>query len=96
MRTSEFSPEQVLKALRQAGCGTPVRQICIDLEISEATFYRWRKLYSGQSATEISRARELEQENARLRRSLYIQRLEISILREKLAASVGKPAAAVS
>ena len=47
MRTSKYSPEQIAQALRQAESGTPVVEICRKLQVTEQTFYRWKKQFGG-------------------------------------------------
>jgi transposase-like protein len=54
MRTSRFTEEQITLALRQADAGTPVDDICRKLEITETTFYRWKRKYGRAAASELS------------------------------------------
>ncbi len=84
MRTSRFEAEEVINLLNEAASGVPVREICIRIGVSEATFYRWRTQYEGLRANGIRRLRELEQENSRLRRDLGNKNLEIGVLRAEL------------
>jgi putative transposase len=53
MKRSRFTPEQITMALRQVEAGTPVAEICRSLEITEATFYRWKKKYGSLGTPEI-------------------------------------------
>lgn len=81
-----YSPEQIVRKLRQgegklAG-GSKVPEVARDLGISEATFHRWRKQYGGMSAREAKRLKELEKENARLKKMVAEQALDIDILKE--------------
>jgi putative transposase len=62
MRKSKFAPEQVAMVLRQAESGTPVSEICRKLEITENTFYRWRKKFGGMGTPEIRELRQLREE----------------------------------
>ena len=68
MKKSRFTEEQVTYALRQAEGGTTVEDICRSLGISQAIFYIWKKKYGELSASEVRRLRQLEDENARLKR----------------------------
>jgi putative transposase len=80
------SPEQVIAKLREAdavlAAGGSVGQVCQKLEVSEATLARWRSQYGGMKAGEAKRLRELEAENARLKRLVADQALDILILKE--------------
>ncbi len=68
------TPEQVVRKLREAevrlGQGADVLTVCKELDISEQTFYRWRNQYGGLKADEAKRLKELEKENATLKRLL--------------------------
>jgi putative transposase len=68
MKRSRFPEVQVAYALRQAEAGTPLMDVCRGLGISEATFYIWKKKYGELGASEVRRLRQLEEENARLKR----------------------------
>lgn len=81
-----YSPEQIVRQLRQAegklAGGSKIPEVARDLGISEATFHRWRKQYGGMSAREAKRLKELEKENARLKKMVAEQALDIEILKE--------------
>ena len=86
MRKSRFSEVQIVRILRQADAGEKtVGQLCREHGISENTFYRWRRRYGGMGLPELRRQRQLEQENARLKRLLAERDLEVDALRELLA-----------
>ncbi len=68
MKTSKFTEEQIAFALRQAELGTKVEEICRKLGISEATFYNWKRKFAGLGPSELRRLRQLEEENAKLKR----------------------------
>lgn len=68
MPKKKMSEEQIAFALRQAESGTPVAEICRRLGVSEASFYRWKKVYAGMGVAEIRRLKQLEDENTKLKR----------------------------
>ena len=68
MKRKKCADEQIAFALRQAENRTPVEEVCRKLGVSEATFYRWKKQFAGMGAVEIRRLKQLEEENARLKR----------------------------
>ena len=77
------SPEQVVRKLRQAdeqlASGASVPEVARELGISEATFHRWRNRYGGMNPSDAKRLKELEKENARLKRLVADQALDIQI-----------------
>ncbi len=81
-----YSPEQIVRKLRQAegklATGSTIPQVARELGISEATFHRWKKQYGGMSPQEAKRLKELEKENARLKKMVAEQALDIDILKE--------------
>ena len=86
MKSSQFSTEQIIKILEQAEKGEQtIAAICRTHGIAENTFYRWRKAYGGLSVNEVQRLKELEKENARLKRLLAERDLEVDALKELLA-----------
>jgi putative transposase len=84
MRTSRFTEEQITLALRQAEAGTPVVEICRKLEITETTFYRWKRKYGGLGVSELRELRDLRDENRRLKRVVADLTLDKHILQESL------------
>ena len=68
MKSSKFTEAQVAFVLKQAEDGTPIGEVCRKAGIAEATFYNWRKRYSGLLPSEMKRLRQLEEENAKLKR----------------------------
>jgi putative transposase len=85
MKKSKFTDSQIMAALKQAENGIPVPQICRELGISSATFYKWRAKFGGMDVSMMARMKELEDENRRLRK-LYIQeKLKAEIVAEALA-----------
>ncbi len=93
-RRKRRSPEQIVAALRQAdallGAGRSVAQVIQHLGVSEATYHRWRNQYGGMKAEEARRLKELETENARLKRLLADAELDKAILKEAIG-YLGKP-----
>ena len=85
MKTSQHTPEQIIKIIQQAEKGEQsIAAICREHGIAENTFYRWRKAYGGMSVNEVQRLKELEKENGRLKRLLAERLLEIDLLKELL------------
>ena len=82
MKRSKFSEEQVAYALRQAESGTPVGDVCRQLGVSEATFYTWKKQYTGLGVQELRELRQLREENGRLKRLVADLSLDRQILQE--------------
>ena len=82
MRKSRFSWEQIAYALGMADGGTPVVEVCRQIGISEATFYTWKKEYGELGVSELRKLRQLEDENARLRRIVADLTLDKQILQE--------------
>lgn len=88
MKRKRHSPEQIIRKLRDADRmlseGKQIGAVCQALEVSEATFHRWRNQYGGMKADEAKRLKELEIENARLKRLVAEQALDKQILEEAL------------
>jgi putative transposase len=84
MKKSRFTEEQIVKMLREAD-RTTVAAVSKANEVSEQSLYNWRKQYGGMAVDEVRRLRQLEQENARLKKVLAERVLEIEILKEVAA-----------
>ena len=88
MKGKRHSPEQIIAKLREADAllagGANIGQICQKLAIAEQTFHRWRNQYGGMKAKDAKRLKQLEQENARLKRLVADQALDMTILKETL------------
>jgi putative transposase len=86
MKGKHHTPEQIIALLRQAeldlGNGSSISQVCQKLAVSEQTFYRWRSQYGGMKADQMKRLKELEAENARLKKLVAEQALDIQMLKE--------------
>jgi putative transposase len=76
------SEEQILRALRQAEAGAQVGDICREFGISDATFYIWRKKYSGLGLSELRELRQLREENGKLKRLVADLSLDRHMLQE--------------
>lgn len=85
MKTSKFSETQIVSILKQQDAGLKVADICREHGISQATFYKWRSKYGGMDASMLKRVKELEQENARLKRMYADVQLEAHAMKEALA-----------
>ena len=84
MPKKRFSEEQIAFALRQAESGTSVGEICRKMGVADATFYRWKKVYAGMGGSEIRRLKQLEEENAKLKRLVADLTLDKSMLQDAL------------
>lgn len=86
MKRTRHTPEQIVTKLREAdamlAAGKSIAQVVQALGVSEPTFGRWRNQYGGMKADEARRLKELEVENARLKRLVAEQAIDISILKE--------------
>ena len=82
------SPQQIVEKLQEAvrllNAGQSLGQVLQALEVSEATYHRWRNQYGGMKASEARRLKELETENARLKRLLAERDLDVDILKTAL------------
>lgn len=85
MKTSKFTEAQIAFILKQAEDGTTIAEICRKVGIAEATFYNWRKRYAGLLPSEVKRLRQLEEENAKLKRLVADLSLDKAMLQDVLA-----------
>lgn len=81
-RGKRYSEEQILAVLKEAETGVAVAELCRRHGVSEATIYNWRRRYGGMERAELHRLRELEAENARLRRIVAQQAMDNDLLKE--------------
>jgi putative transposase len=84
MKRSKFTDSQIMAILKQSEAGTPVPELCREHGMSSATFYKWRAKYGGMDASLMSRLKELEEENRRLKKMYAEERLKAEIVQEAL------------
>jgi transposase len=86
VKKTRHTPEQIIRKLREAeaklASGTSVPEVARELGISEATFHRWKNRYGGMQTDSMKRLKDLESENARLKKIVADQAVDISILKE--------------
>lgn len=85
MRKSRFTDSQILAILSEGGTGLVVAEVCRKHGISAATYYEWKSMYAGMSANELKRVKELEAENARLKRMYADLALENAAIKDVLS-----------
>ena len=84
MKKSRFTEEQIISFLRQAEAGIPIKEVCRNGGFSDVTFYKWRSKFGGMEASEAQRLRELEAENAKLKKLLAEAHLDMHALKSVL------------
>jgi putative transposase len=77
-----FTEEQIVRMLQEAKAGMSVRDVCRKHNVSEQSFYRWKTKYAGMGVIEVKRLRELERENAQLKKIVAEQALDIRMLKD--------------
>jgi transposase-like protein len=86
VKRRRHTPEQIVRKLREAdrmlGEGVEVPEVCKALEVSEATYRCWRAQYGGMKADDVKRLKELERQNAQLKRIVANKEIEIDALKE--------------
>ena len=85
MKTSKFTETQVVSILKQADAGVPVKDTCRQAGISVATYYKWKSKYGGLEASELRRVKELEAENAKLKRMYAELALDNAAMKDLIA-----------
>lgn len=84
MKKKRFSEEQIIAVLKEAEAGAKVLELCRKHGISDATFYNWKAKYAGMTVADVRRLRELEGENAKLKRIVADQVLDLAALKDLL------------
>jgi len=84
MKKSRFTDSQILAILKQAESGVPVPDLCREHGMSSASFYKWRAKFGGMDASMMSRLKELEDENRRLKKMYAEERLKSEVLKEAI------------
>jgi putative transposase len=86
MKKSKFTETQIVKAIQEHEAGRKAEDICRDLGITTASFYKWRQRYGGMEASDVKKLKEIQDENARLKRMFA----ELSLVHEALKDAVAK------
>jgi putative transposase len=81
VKNKSFTEEQIFEFLKQAEAGVPVAEVCRKGGFSDAAFYKWRRRYGGMQLPEVKRVRELEVENAKLKKLLAESLLDAEALK---------------
>lgn len=84
MKKSRFTEAQIIAILKEQEQGQKVADLCRKHGISDQTFYNWKSKYGGMDVDELKRLKDLEQENARLKKIVANQSLEIDIIKDML------------
>ena len=85
MKKKRYSEEQIIGAIKQHESGIKIEDICRQLGISQGTFYNWRSKYGGMDVSDAKRLKELESENAKLKKLLAEKLLETEALKDVLS-----------
>jgi putative transposase len=88
MKKQRFTEKQIIGVFREQEAGAKAADLCRKHGISEATFYIWKANYGGMEVSEAKRLKALEEENAKLKKLLAEQMLDVAALRELLAKNV--------
>jgi putative transposase len=84
MKRSRFSEEQIIGILKEHQAGLSARELCRRHGVSDATFYKWRSKYGGMEVSDAKKLKALEAENAKLKKLLAEQMMDVSTLKEML------------
>lgn len=84
MKKSRFTEAKIMEVLKQAEGGVPVAELCREHGMSNASFYKWRAKYGGMDASLISRMKEMDDENKRLKKMYAEAQMQNDVLKEAL------------
>lgn len=84
MKKSRYSDAQIMAILKQAESGVPVADLCREHGMSSASFYKWRSKYGGMDASLMTRMKELDEENKRLKKMYAEKSMQNDLLKEAL------------
>ena len=85
MKKKRFSVEQIVSILKQAELGIPIAELIRQVGVSEQTFYRWKKKYSGLEVDQVRQLKQMKEENARLKRIVADLTLDKAMLQDELS-----------
>ena len=85
MKKSRFTETQIVSILKEADAGRPIKEVCRQHGISDATYYVWKSKYGGMEASDLKRVKELEAENAKLKRLFAEMALENAAMKDLIA-----------
>ena len=85
MKKSRFTQEQIIGVLKEHHAGLSAAELCRKHGVSDATFYKWRAKYGGMDVSDARKLKALEEDNAKLKRLLAEQVMDVSTLKEMLA-----------
>lgn len=84
MKRSRFSEEQIIGILKEHQAGLGAKELCRKHGVSDATFYKWRSKFGGMEVADVKKLKSLEAENAKLKKLLAEQMMDVSTLKEML------------
>lgn len=85
MKRSRFTEEQIIGILKEHQAGLGAKELCRRHGVSDATFYKWRAKFGGMEVSDAKKLKALEAENAKLKKLLAEQMMDVSTLKEMLA-----------